>query len=93
MLPAPAGGNGTKILVQSGEALSSDEIIPPRQVMVDGVLILSDPDYLNSALVIVDASDGARNDEASGVVEAVSGDTLQLTAGASPCDPVPARSM
>jgi len=85
--PAPDGGNGTKILSQSGEPLSSDVIIPPRQVMADGVLILSDPDYLNASLVIVDISGDTGNDEASGMIERVGADSLLLAADSFPCEP------
>jgi hypothetical protein len=83
--PAPAGGNGTKILTPSGQR-SSAEIIPPRRVMVDGVLILSDPDYLNSSLVLVDTSDNTQNDEASGILQEVFAQDLRLTADSFPCE-------
>lgn len=84
--PAPAGGNGTKILSRSGEELSSADIFPPRHVMVDGVLILSDPDYLNSSLVFVDTSDDTGNDEVSGMIEEVSEQSLRLVADTFPCE-------
>jgi hypothetical protein len=84
--PDPVGGNGTKILSRSGELLSSADIIPPRRVMVDGVLLLADPDYLNSSLVIVDIPDGAGNDEASGTSERVGPDSLLLAADTFPCE-------
>ena len=84
--PAPDGGNGTKILSRSGELLTSADIIPPRRVMVDGVLILSDPDYLNAALVIVDTTDASGNDEARGTAERVGADSLLLAADAFPCE-------
>jgi hypothetical protein len=84
--PAPVGGNGTKILSRSGEPLSSTEIIPSRQVMVDGVLILSDPDFLNSSLVIVDTSDDTGKEEASGIIERVGADSLLLAADSFPCE-------
>ena len=84
--PAPLGGNGTKILSRSGVPLSSNAIIPPRQVMVDGVLILSNPDYLNASLVIVDISGNTGNDEASGIIEGVGADSLLLDADSFPCE-------
>jgi len=84
--PAPVGGNGTKILSRSGEPLSSDAIITPRQVMVDGVLILSDPDYLNASLVIVDIIGDTGNDETSGIIERVGTDSLLLGADSFPCE-------
>ena len=84
---APLGGNGTKILSPSGEQLSSTDIIPPHQIMVDGVLILSDPDYLNSSLVIVDTSGNTGNDEVSGIIQDVSGQSLRLAVDAFPCEP------
>lgn len=84
--PAPAGGNGTKILSRSAEELSGADIIPPRPVMVDGVQILSDPDYLNASLVIVDTSDDTGNAEASGMIEEVSEPSLRLAADAFPCE-------
>jgi hypothetical protein len=84
--PAPPGGDGTKILSPSGEEFSNADIIPPRKVMTDGVLILSDPDYLNSSLVIVDTSGDTGNDEASGVIEEVSEQSLRLAADTFPCE-------
>ena len=54
--------------------------------MVDGVLILSDPDFLNSSLVIVDTSDGTANDEAEGISESVGVDSLRLAAASFPCE-------
>ena len=85
---APPGGNGTKILSASGDALTGAAIVPQRSVTVDGVLILgqTSPDYLNSALVIVDASDGSGNQQASGVIEGLSADTLSLGANSFPCE-------
>ena len=85
---APPGGNGTKILSASGDALPGAAIVPQRSVTVDGVLILgqTSPDYLNSALVIVDASDGSGNQQASGVIEGLSADTLSLGANSFPCE-------
>ena len=85
--PAPPGGNGTKILSPSGEELSVADIIPSRQVVTDGVLILSDPDYLNSSLVIVNTSDNTENDEASGIIDEVSLQSLRLAADTFPCEP------
>jgi len=84
--PAPGGGNGTKTLTPSGQPLSSAEIVPLRQVIVDGVLILSDPDYLNSSLVLVDTSDNTQNDEASGIIQEVFAQELRLTADSFPCE-------
>lgn len=84
--PAPNGGNGTKILSRSGDPLSSADIISPRQIMVDGVLILAAPDYLNASLVIVDTSDESGNDEASGVIERVGAGSLLLAADSFPCE-------
>jgi hypothetical protein len=84
--PAPSGGNGTKILSPSGEQLSGADIIPPRPVMTDGVLILSDPDYLNSSMVIVDTSANSGNDEASGIIDSVSDQSLRLAADTFPCE-------
>jgi len=66
--------------------LSSADIIPPRRVMVDGVLILSDPDFLNSSLVIVDIPDGTGNDEAEGIIEGVLENSLRLEADSFPCE-------
>jgi len=85
---APTGGNGTKILSPSGDALTGAAIVPPRSVMVDGVLILgqTSPDYLNSALVIVDTSDGSGKQEASGVIERLGANTLLLGADSFPCE-------
>jgi len=84
--PAPLGGNGTKILSRSGVPLSSNAIIPPRQIMVDGVLILSNPDYLNASLVIVDISGTTGNDEAIGIIEDVGVDSLLLNTDSFPCE-------
>jgi len=86
--PAPPGGNGTKILSRSGNALTGATIIPQRPIMADGVLILAqaDPDFLNSSLVIVDTSDGGGKDEASGVIERLSADALLLGADSFPCE-------
>ncbi len=86
--PAPPGGNGTKILSRSGDILAGADIIPPRSIMVDGVLILgqASPDYLNSSLVIVDTSDGSGKQEASGVIERLGADTLLLGADSFPCE-------
>jgi len=84
---APAGGNGTKILSRTGEVLSSSDITPPRQVMVDGVLQLPDPSFLNASLVIVDLSDDMEKDEASGtIVELVDPDGLRVEADSFPCE-------
>jgi hypothetical protein len=85
---APSGGGGTKILSPSGDALTGAALVPPRSVMVDGVLILgqTSPDYLNSALVLVDTSDGSGNQEASGVIERLGADTLLLGADSFPCE-------
>ena len=83
---APDGGNGTKILTRSGELLSSEDIIPPRRVVVDGVLIQSDTDFLNSSLVMVDTPDDAGNDEAEGIIDSVEPDRLLLDADAFPCE-------
>jgi len=85
---APTGGNGTRILSPSGDALTGAALVPPRLVMVDGVLILgqTSPDYLNSALVIVDTSDGSGNQQASGVIERLGADTLLLGADSFPCE-------
>lgn len=85
--PAPLGGNGTKILSRSGDLLSSADIIPPRQVMVDGVLFLSTPDYLNASLVVVDILNGTGRDEASGIIERVGTANLYLAADSFPCEP------
>lgn len=82
----PIGGNGTKILSRSGELLSSADIIPPRSVMVDGVLLLGNPDFLNSSLVIVNIPDVSGNDEANGISERVGADSLLLAADAFPCE-------
>lgn len=85
---APPGGNGTKILSPSGDVLTGAAIVPQRSVLVDGVLILdqASPDYLNSALVIVDTSDGSGNDAASGVIQRVGVDGLLLGADSFPCE-------
>jgi len=85
--PAPNGGNGTKILSRSGEVLSGADIIPPRPIMVDGVLILASPDYLNAALVILDTPDNSAKDEASGLIERLGTNSLQLAADSFPCEP------
>jgi hypothetical protein len=86
--PAPAGGNGTKILNRRGDPLTTDAIIPPRTVMVDGVLILpeSDPDYLNSALVIVDTSDAIPAEMANGTIVRLGENGFLLEAGTFPCE-------
>jgi hypothetical protein len=85
---APAGGNGTKILNRRGDSLTIDDIIPPRMVMVDGVLILpeTDPDYLNSALVIVDTSDGIPAEVANGRIVRLGENGFLLEAETFPCE-------
>jgi hypothetical protein len=84
--PDPVGGNGTKILSRSGKVLSSTAIFPPRQVIVDGVLLLANPDYLNSSLVIIDNSGSTGNDEATGISERVGANSLLLQAASFPCE-------
>lgn len=82
---APVGGNGTRILTPAGEPLSYSDIVPPRDVLVDGVLQLASPDYLNAALVVVDLFSG--HDEASGTIDRVGASSLLLEADAFPCEP------
>jgi len=85
---APIGGNGTKILTMRGDPLTSDDIIPSRAVVVDGVLILpgTDPDYLNSALVIVDTSDAIPAKVATGAIEEMLENGFLLGADTFPCE-------
>lgn len=83
--------NGTRIMTPSGDPLASSDITVPRDVVVDGVLALSStgPDYLNSALVIVDTSDNSgSNDVAHGYVAETSADGLRLKADDFPCEAV-----
>jgi hypothetical protein len=55
--------------------------------MVDGVLQLPDPAFLNASLVIVDLSDDTAKDEASGtIVELVDPDGLRVEADSFPCE-------
>jgi hypothetical protein len=85
---APVGGNGTKILNKRGDSLTTDDIIPPRRVMVDGVLILPDtnPDYLNSALVIVDTSVAIPAEVAKGTIVRLGESGFLLEADTFPCE-------
>ena len=84
--PAPAGGNGTKILSRSGEVLTSDDISTEDIVTVDGVLSGPNPLFLNSALVIVDA-DALNKDIATGTIDRVGGNSLLLEADSFVCEP------
>lgn len=86
--PAPPGGNGTKILSPSGDALTGADIVPQRRIMADGVLILAQasPDYLNSSLVIVETPSAGGKELASGVIEGLNADTLLLGAASFPCE-------
>jgi hypothetical protein len=84
--PAPAGGNGTKILSRSGEFLTSDDIDIGQHVTVDGVLTGPNPLFLNSALVIID-TDALNKDIATGIVNRVGSDSLLLEADSFVCEP------
>ena len=81
--------NGTRIMNPLGDPLKTSDIIVPRPVLVDGVLAISstDPDYLNSALVIVDTtgSDDA-DDVAEGIIAETSESGLRLKADSFPCE-------
>jgi hypothetical protein len=82
--------NGTRIMNPLGDPLKTSDIIVPRAVLVDGVLAVSsvDPDYLNSALVIVDTTDtGDAADVARGIIaEDPDTDGLRLKADDFPCE-------
>lgn len=52
--PAPAGGNGSRIVSKSGELLAPTAMRSGSSVSVDGILISSAEDYIRSALVVVD---------------------------------------
>ncbi|MBA1145622.1 DUF4382 domain-containing protein [Ectothiorhodospiraceae bacterium WFHF3C12] len=53
--PAPAGGNGTRLVSKSGVPLVAGDLDSGESVSVDGILATSpDLTYLRSALVIVD---------------------------------------
>ena len=57
--------------------------------MVDGVLMLQsggDPDYYNSALVIVHDIAIMDDDEATGIIAEVGRDSLRLSADSFPCE-------
>jgi hypothetical protein len=82
--------NGTRIMNRYGDALKTSDIIVPRPVMVDGVLMLQsggDPDYYNSALVIVHDIAIMDSDEATGIIaEEVVPGSLRLSADSFPCE-------
>ena len=80
--------NGTRIMNRYGDALKTSDIIVPRPVMVDGVLRVQseDPDYYNSALVIVHDIAIMDDDEATGIIAEVGQDSLRLSADSFPCE-------
>jgi hypothetical protein len=83
--------NGTRIMDPLGDPLKTSDIIVPRPVLVDGVLAISstDPDYLNSALVIVDTTDSDDADDvAKGIIAETSASGLRLKADSFPCEDV-----
>lgn len=72
--PAPAGGNGTKILEKDGTVLSYLALTDGQAVLVDGVLqIGSAEDRLKAALVFVDGD--------LEPVERIVGEIVELLAG------------
>lgn len=83
--PAPAGGNGTKILSKSGAILTSDDIKADQHVTADGVLTARRV-FLNSALIIVD-TDALNKDIATGVINRVGSNSLLLEADSFVCEP------
>lgn len=83
---APVGGNGTRILSTTGDALSPEDIQTADPVTVDGVLVLADPDVLRAALVIVDLR-LAEEALATGTVIAIRRSALTIVTAQNPCDP------
>ena len=81
--------NGTRIMNRYGDALKTSDIIVPHPVMVDGVLRVQsgeDPDYYNSALVLVYDIAIVDDDEATGIIAEVGRDSLRLSADSFPCE-------
>jgi hypothetical protein len=52
--PAPPGGNGSRVLSTTGEPLLPSDLFDGDAVLVDGVLVPDDPDFVRAALVLVD---------------------------------------
>jgi hypothetical protein len=52
--PAPPGGNGSRILTTTGEPLLLEDVLVGDAVLVDGALVVDDPDFIRAALVLVD---------------------------------------
>jgi hypothetical protein len=82
--------NGTRIMNRYGDALKTSDIIVPRPVMVDCILMVQsgdDPDYCNSALVIVHDITIMDGDTATGIIAEEPGpDSLRLSADSFPCE-------
>ena len=82
--------NGTRIMNRYGDPLKTSDIIVPRPVMADCVLMVQsgdDPDYCNSALVIVYDIAIMDGDTATGIIAEEPGpDSLRLRADSFPCE-------
>ncbi len=82
--PAPAGGNGTRILTTTGEPLRLEDVFVADPVTVDGVLVLDDPDFVRAALILVDV-DRAGELLVTGEVGELLEDGFELDLESNPC--------
>jgi hypothetical protein len=82
--------NGTRIMNLHGDPLETSDIIVPRPTIVDGVLrvqIGEEPDYYNSALVILHRLVVTDDDVARGIIAEEPGlGGLRLSADSFPCE-------
>ena len=81
--------NGTRIMDWHGDPLETSDIVVPRPVMVDGVLRVQsggDPDYYNSALVLIHRLAATDDDVVRGIVAEAGLGGLRLSADSFPCE-------
>ena len=81
--------NGTRIMNLHGDPLKTSDIVVPRPTIVDGVLrvqIGEEPDYYNSALVILHRLVVTDEDVARGIISEVGLGGLRLSADSFPCE-------
>lgn len=76
--PAPAGGNGTRIVSKTGGFLPESSITAATPVSVDGVLETSPANSLRAALVVLDETQLGL-ERLSGTVKMVDGDIATVT--------------